>query len=245
MLAPPPGDRNATSAAKEAAPTDARQWENQDRVDAPEPPETKRRRAHWAKVAAAGFSMEVVLAGVALLLTLAGLARVEPTRVASSAVVAVAAGLLVASRFRRFAAKARTRETGMAEVGAISFEYLTGGPAIILGVLALAGIVPLILTTVAMLLFGVMLMFGGTETSRQANISTLYPPPRPPDPQMLRLLEWIAGFQMVTGIAAVILGIMSLVGIHSMALLLFGLLAVSLSKMLGSAAVVWRMRRAS
>ena len=115
----------------------------------------------------------------------------------------------------------------------------------ILGVLAVVGIVPLVLTTVATLLFGVMLMFGGTETGRQANISTLYPPPHPPDPQMLRILEWVTGIQMLAGIATVILAIMSLVGIRPLTLALVGLLAVSIAKVLGSAAVVWRMRKAS
>jgi len=84
----------------------------------------RRERSRSARAAAVGFSIEAGLAAVALVLTVFGLLEVGRSFAAPAAVILVALGLLVASWSRRFAAKARTRETGMAEVGAISSEYL-------------------------------------------------------------------------------------------------------------------------
>ncbi|MFZ5829702.1 MAG: hypothetical protein ACOY3P_06430 [Planctomycetota bacterium] len=202
-------------------------------------------RARWARLAAVGFTVEMGLASVGVLVSTLGLFGVAPLLAAAGSVIVVALGLLVASWFRRFAVKARTRASGMAEVGAITTEYLAGGPGVVLGILAAAGIVPTTLCAVAVLLFGVMLMFGGTEVSRQANLSTMYPPPHPPDPRTLRVLLLVAGVQMIVGIAAVILGIMALVGIRPVPLVLLALLGMSVSKALGAATVAWRMRMAT
>lgn len=237
-------ESRSTDAPGPSAPVTDWKHSSEAGADTADAQEERRVRARWATTAAAGFSVEAALGGIAAAIALAGIGGIAPVPSASATVVVVAFGLLVASRFRGFAVRARTRETGMAEVGALSSEYLAGGPALILGILAATGTVPHILIAVATLLYGIVWMFGGTEAARQASISTLYPPPFPPDPRTLRMLQGAAGLQMMAGIAAVILAIMFLVGPRPLAMLLVALLGLSVSKALGAAAVAWRMRTA-
>jgi hypothetical protein len=107
--------------------------------------------SEWAEKAAVGFYIEFAFAALGSIAALVGLVSVLEITAGSIAVILFALGLLVASVARRFAVKARTRETGMAEVGGLSSEYLVGGPALVLGIFALAGIVPVVLTAVAAL----------------------------------------------------------------------------------------------
>jgi len=203
----------------------------------------KRERLRSAFSGEIGFWMEAVLAAAATFSAVLGLFGIGRGYTMPGAAILLASGLLVASWARRFAAHARTRETGMAEVGALSAEYLMGGPAFILGTLAMVGIVPTVLTAVAVLLFGVGWMFGGTEVARQGNISMIYPSPHPPEQEVLRGLRIVTAIEMLAGIAAIILGILALVGKSPTVLLLIGLLALAATELMGAATVAWRMRR--
>ena len=150
----------------------------------------------WAGKASVGFYVEFACAVLGVGAALFGFATTNRVAAASVAVLCYGLGSLMASLARRYAVKARTRETGMAEVGGVSTEYLVGGPAVILGVLSLMGIVPTVLNGLAALVFGVILMFAGTEVGRQAGISTLYPSPNPPEPRVEFVLQCVTGIQI-------------------------------------------------
>lgn len=199
----------------------------------------------WAGRASVGFYIEFACAVLGAGAALFGFATTNRVMAASVAVLFYGLGSLMASLARRYAVKARTRETGMAEVGGVSTEYLVGGPAVILGVLSLMGIVPTVLNGLAALGYGVILMFAGTEVGRQAGISTLYPSPNPPEPRVEFVLQCVTGIQMLAGIAAAILATLSLAGIRSASFVLSGILAIGLAEILGSSAVGWRMARVS
>jgi hypothetical protein len=170
-------------------------------------------------------------AGIAVIvLTIIGLAAVASASMASIATIVIGAGLLVeaantAMEYGRVT-QVGTAVTEVAEPGAdMTVEFMAGGAGIVLGILALIGINAVHLVPAALIVFGAALLLAGASPTLIGTVM--------PGEGMSRSVSWRSelaparGIQMLIGVAAVILGILSLVIMADNAVLaLVGLLAV-------------------
>ncbi|HVT29365.1 MAG TPA: hypothetical protein VHE81_15220, partial [Lacipirellulaceae bacterium] len=146
----------------------------------------------------------------------------------------------VASRFFYL-----VRETGggtrsRTELGSgMSAEMLAGFAGVALGILALVGLVPMTLCTVAVIAFGGALLLGGGETYRVSHLGRY---PEDTAEYAARLsAESAAGGETLVGIAAIVLGILALIGFQPALLTLIGLLCLGGGMLLSGMAVSVRM----
>jgi hypothetical protein len=118
---------------------------------------------------------------------------------------------------------------------AITTEFLAGVAGVVLGILALVGVVPLTLMSVAVITYGAMLMvtsggalgfdwpaLGENETVRRL---------------MRSLRGMAADAQLLAGLAGVVLGILGLIGLKAITLVLVALLAMGAAALLRSPAL--------
>ena len=129
---------------------------------------------------------------------------------------------------------------GQWEHTALTTELILALGAVVLGILALVGVVPLTLMAVAVITYGGMLMvtsggsigfdwpaLGDNETVRR----------------LVRSLRGAAAdAQLLVGLAGVVLGILGLIGIKALMLVLVALLAMGAAALLRSSAVGGFMR---
>lgn len=167
-------------------------------------------------------------AGIAVIvLTIIGLAAVASASMASIATIVIGAGLLVeAANTAMEYGRVGSGVGEIAEPGAdMTVEFLAGGAGIVLGILALIGINAVHLVPAALIVFGAALLLAGASPTQIGTVTM--------GEGMARSVSWrtelapARGVQMLIGIAAVILGILSLVVMPDNAVLaLVGLLAV-------------------
>ncbi|WP_437600555.1 hypothetical protein WMF28_03160 [Sorangium sp. So ce590] len=190
------------------------------------------------KIVLGGSLAEVVCGAAAIVLTILGLTGTMPGELTSIATIVFGAALIahggaIASRLG-----ALTRATPplewdtRAELGGGLGAELVGGVAgVVLGVLALLGLSPATLTSIAVIVFGGATLLGGGATADLGGLDT-----RGAEPHLAHVARQAsmaaAGLQSLIGAGAVVLGILALVGIYPMVLTLVALLA------LGSAVVV-------
>ncbi len=183
---------------------------------------------------AAGGSMVESLAGVtAAILAILGLAGVDPLYMLTIAIIAIGVALLAEGA----AVAAKSHATGSLADAGMSAEFLAGIAGIVLGVLALLGMMPIVLSAAAMLVFGGALLLGagaGTELA-----STVHP---------MRMGETTrkatmgaAGAKVLVALAVIVLGILALVGFEPTLLLLVAALALGAVLLLNGLAVGGRM----
>jgi hypothetical protein len=164
---------------------------------------------------AAGGSISEALCGVAVIvLAIIGLANTDWTLLPAIATVVAGAALLFAGT----SAAIRTSTAGgftedEVEAGAVSTEFLGGAAGIVLGVLAIVGLVPSILVSVSLIVFGGALLLGSLAVAR-GPVSAIHPQPMNPGLYQTghRGIFAAAGSQVLVGIAVGILGIIALVG---------------------------------
>ncbi len=122
--------------------------------------------------------------------------------------------------------------------------FTAGLVGIVLGILALVNIVPLVLTTIALLLFGIGLILGSGLTARLESLehgvnvkdskATYY--------ELNRYgLLFTIGVQVLLGLTAVVLAILSLVGVASGPMTVVGLLIVGIATFISGAAISNRL----
>ena len=185
---------------------------------------------------AAGGSIGEAICGIAVVvLAIIGLSNHDWTALASiGTIVAGAALIMAASAGMRAAAT-----NGSTEVeGAMSAEVLGGAAGIVLGILAIVGIMPNLLNTVALIVFGGALILGCLTTSRAPASG----------PELGRYMPThaamaAAGSQALIGLAVGILGIVGLVGNpdHAVTIDLVGLLVVGAGVLITGSAVSARL----
>jgi hypothetical protein len=195
-----------------------------------------------------GGSLTEALAGVgAVLLAILGLAGIMPGYMASIATIAIGVALLseggaAAARWSRIVDEAepygssRAMELG----GGLSAELFGGGVGVVLGILALLGILPWVLIPVALLVFGGTLLIGSGVTVELGSMAG--PGAYERFSRVTREASMAAsGTQVLVGVGALVLGIIALVGTDPITMSLVGLLATGASILLSGSAVSARM----
>jgi hypothetical protein len=157
----------------------------------------------------------------------------------------------------------RSRRVSSALAGQPSAEVLAGAAGVVLGVLALLGLSELVLLPVAVIVFGASLLIAGFSAPLAASVAVrrresavsdteLELPGMRPDDSIARALDPAeataratpldqlieappTGAQLLVGLAAVVLGILALLGHSPMILTLVALLCVGCMELLSGA----------
>ena len=204
-----------------------------------------------AEVAGAGATTEAVGAAAAIVLAIIGLAGVLSDPVMSVATIVLGVAILmdaaaVGARYRRIVSALTTGEEAhalRAEIGGgISAGTLGGIAGIVLGILALLGLTPTPLCSVALIVFGGALLFGSAEKKRLASVHvSRYDLTWSARHAIDEAVEASADGEVMVGICAVVLGILALVGLVSATLVLVGYLGVGATILLSGSAFGARM----
>jgi hypothetical protein len=203
------------------------------------------------ELAGTGATTEAIGAAAAMVLAIIGLAgALSMTMMAVATIVLGAAILLdagtVGARYNRLVHESwegeESSSLGEQLVGGVSAGALGGIAGIVLGILALLGIATMSLCSVALIVFGAALLFGSAVKARLATLSTA----RDGIPTATRRLidEAVglsAGGEVLVGIAAAVLGVLSLLNVSSLTLVLVGFLTVGAVVLLGASAIGARM----
>lgn len=184
------------------------------------------------KWVAGGAAVEAIGALATIALAIVGLAGVYPTALASIATLIISAAILSESgSFGAASLTARTPgESSSLEMGGgLSAQFLGGVTGIVLGILALLGVVPQTLLSVAVIIFGASFLFGGTG-GVAAHWSAGY----------LRGRPSTGGGEVMVGLAAIVLGILAVIGMDTVTLVLVALLSLGVAALFSGSA--WSAR---
>lgn len=190
-----------------------------------------------ARALMGGFSGEAIVGGAAAVLAILALAEILPETLAPIATIAVGFALLiksasVASQAFRIRSELAESPSEQIELGTgMSSELLAGMAGIVLGVLALLGMSPLTMMSIAVIAFGAAMLFGGGETLR---ISRLGSEMEHGSIQHLAGLaaRSAAGAETMVGIGAVVLGILALTSAEPLVFILSGLLILGAAQLI-------------
>ena len=197
----------------------------------------------WSNTATVGPMTEGAAGIAVIVLTILGLAAISSGVLTAIATIVVGVGLLIESantgieyaRVMEEGAQAGAVET--AELGAdVSVELIAGVSGIVLGVLALLSAGPaMALLPAALIVFGGALLLAGFSAT---TISTVRGIESPTGTRAITLQSELAparGVQVLVGIAAIVLGILSFVVQPAGVLLMIGLLVVGTALLATSA----------
>lgn len=127
--------------------------------------------------------------------------------------------------------------------GGVGVMFMVGVSGIVLGILALLDIMPLVLCAAALIAFGGALLLGSASVRSahqlQAAMRRAGGAPTQGGSEILasEMAAGSAGAFVLTGVAGIVLGIVALSGVHSLALVLVGLLVVGASNILSGGAL--------
>lgn len=183
----------------------------------------ERHRARSAGRVAVGGSTAESLAGLgAVVLAILALIGVLPVTLTSIATIAIGAGLFlrglaIVSHLNEIRHESHamysTRARG-GRVGSLTIEMLGGLAVIALGILALIGFERSTLLPIAAIVFGGALMLSAGGMVRLAELSSWHPEVDPRAREVEReAARGTAGTESLIGIGAIVLGILSLVGV--------------------------------
>jgi hypothetical protein len=203
------------------------------------PDQVHKHARQWEHTA---VTTELLLACGVVVLSILGIAGVLPTYLAAIAVIGLGAillfqGVTVVLHYGELLYEAGGEsKAGAAEVSrGLTTEFLAGMTGIVLGVLALIGIVPTTLLSVAVITYGGTLLLTSGEALWLNSLGTKH------DSLVVQLMQSMSlatvGAQVLVGLASVVLGILGLVGTASMMMVLVALLATSVSILLRSSSV--------
>jgi len=194
-----------------------------------------------------GSSLELLGGAAAVVLAIIGLTGFMPGTMTAIATIVIGGALLVhgaavAARWKEAQQVAIERNERFELAGGLGSEVLGGATAVVLGILALANIVPLTLLAVAAIVLGGSIMFGAPA---QPDIARLAPDRDQRFGNMTyRAVETSTGAMELAGIGAVVLGILALLRIGPpLTLVMVAMLAVGAAVLLGGSALTARFAR--
>ena len=198
------------------------------------------------ELTAAGSAADVIVAGAGVATALIGLSGTTPVIAAACATLAIGAAFVfeggaIGARFLRSIRKDEEDSLTRGDVlGGMTADLVAGVAGIALGALALMGVAPLPLLGTAVLVYGAALLLGcaalvhATVTMRDGV----------PLPQArLDFVLLAAGGQLVTGLLALALGSIALLGTATQPLILVALLLVAASETASGLAIGSKMMR--
>ena len=170
---------------------------------------------------AGSSAMAAIVSLAVIALAIVGLAGELSATMAAIATVVTGAAILLeggALEAGALSFQATTGETRQAALSQPSAEALGGIAGIVLGILALLGVDPATLLSVAVLVFGATLLLSGSAFPERA---------------------WFAGpadGQLFLGLAVTVLGLLAVIGISQLSLILVGLLILGVAGLFGGLA---------
>lgn len=186
-----------------------------------------------------GSISEGLVGGGAAVLAILGLSGVYPTLLLEIAVIAIGAAFLiegttVASRYSRLLTEVSSQRSGMEISGGMNAEFFGGVSGVVLGILALIGMAPITLISIAAIVFGATLIGSGSSSSRLLSIFSSE------DQRVNRIAQEAANsavsVEVMAGLGTITLGVLALIGILPLTLNLVAVLvAGSVILMSGSA----------
>jgi hypothetical protein len=197
---------------------------------------------------AGGASLELIGGGAAAVLAILGLAGYLPLYMTSIAAIAIGGALLahsaaVTARWTDTMRRVAGDRSEQVEIGGgVGSEMLGGAGAIVLGILALAGAMPLVLLPVAAIVVGGTIVLGAPAQPGLARLA----PDR--DRRMSRItyeaVEGASGGMALAGLGAIVLGILALLRVGPVyTLVQVALLAVGIAVLIGGSALAARFAR--
>lgn len=167
-----------------------------------------------------GTTAEALAGAAAATIAVFGLAGVRPFYMTAIGTIACGAasfieGAAVTSAYAKLVEDDRNR--GLDEqtivVGGFSIETLAGATGIVLGIIALAGIQPMVLLPIASIVLGGALILGGAaRVELSLSVLEVHGAGARARRMATQTLRGLSGFSALAGIAAVVLGILALVG---------------------------------
>jgi len=210
--------------------------------------ETLTEERHTIETILGGTLAGGIVAAAALVLSIIGLSGAFPHWVLSVAVIAVGVSFLfegaaIASRLSQLFHEATEGKVDMAELGGgTGAETLTGIAGIVLGILGLLFVVPLILLPIAAIVFGVGLIFGAGTNVSLNHIAMTHKHENPMARHIARqAIRATTGFQVLAGLASIVLGIIAVAGGDPRILTLVAILIVSATFLLSNTAIAGRL----
>lgn len=185
---------------------------------APGPPEFERERERSAQFVAGGTSFEALGGLTAVVLAIIGLAGTLPGFMVAICAIVIGGALVfkgaaIGARWTRIARETAGSASGTTELGTgVTTEFLGGAAAVVLGVLALLEVGPAAtMIAASVIVLGASLLLG---TGMESRLTTLSGPSMYSTAQEAARMtaQAAAGAQALVGIAAVILGILAIVG---------------------------------
>lgn len=169
------------------------------------------RHMHGGGFAFGGSLAEGICGVAAIVLAIIGLAHADWTMLAAVATIVAGAALA----FEGAAATARSVKMTAgqfteSESGSLSVEFLGGITGVVLGVLAILGLEAGILVSAAVIVFGASLMLESVGTSRFSSMTT-GPEMAGEGSRTMFFSGATSGWQVLIGLAAIVLGIIALV----------------------------------
>ncbi len=197
----------------------------------------------------AGTGSEALAGGAAVVLSIVGLAGVEPFYMAAISTIAVGAALLLEGTVLMAKHAEMATEFGVSrgeKVGAgggLTAEFLGGAAGIVLGILAIVHVFPETLISVAVLVYGATMLLGAAMTSGIKNFALERETEHPAMREMAHEAAIAAsGAQALVALAALVLGILALVHVSAQTLALVAMLVLGGSILLaGSAMTTWML----
>lgn len=210
------------------------------------PGESPRDLQITASVLAGGSTAELAAGAIAIVLAVIGLAGGWPQLMAQLATLVAGAGLLahgaaVAARWKRVMRSLDGDEQGLVG-GGIGLEVVGGGSAIVLAVLAWAGVAPAGMLDAAAIVIGGSLVLASAVPPQLATAAadrdvTL-------QRRMRQSLVASAGMMLLVGIASAVLGILGIVGVSpALPIALVAMLCVGAALLLAGGAGAFKFAR--
>lgn len=187
-----------------------------------------------------------------VVLAIIGLARTDLTSLPGIAVIILGAALLaeggaIAAEFSRLLS---ITSAGMADVGqfggGMATEFVVGAAVLVLGILALVGVAPATLMAAAVVATGALLLLTASSVRRinEFKIAMAGGSSDGTQALMMAASAGSVGFQVLAGVTAIVLGILSLVsGGATAAFMLVGLLVLGASLTLSGSALTGSIMR--
>jgi hypothetical protein len=199
--------------------------------------------------ATAGKSFaETVISGAVVVVAILGLAGLFPGVLLAVATIGIGAAFLmqggaISARIKRILRENFGENSTVADVGSgVSAEVVGGLIGIVLGILALAGVMPATLVAIASLTYGGALILSSDAMAR-INNQVVEMGARSEAAKRLahEALSVSSGVQLLVGLGAITLGILALIGINPAVLLLVSMLGLSAADLLSGTALGGRM----
>lgn len=203
------------------------------------------------EIESSGSLIEAAGGIAVIVLTIIGLARGSEGFMTSIATIVLGVALLaeggvIAAQFSRLLGAATGGTIGAMELGGgMTAEVLTGGGAIVLGILGLVDLHPMVLLPAAVIAIGGSLVLTAGAVERLSHLRVQ----ATGLPEMAQKVAQAAvsgavGTQVLAGIGAIVLGILALVSAnHAVTLTLVGLLVLGSAVALSGTALAGRLMR--